>query len=248
VGHSTRAVSRSVTGVQARNVRRGFAGTYNTRAWFGRSWYGRYPNAWRARRWTAATFWTAATVSSLYTWWGWGAPVYGAPVYGGDNGDVYYDYGNTIVYEGDDIYYGGQPVAKSDKYYDEAQDIAEQGDEKVDDEAEWRSLGVFAMVQDDEKTSNKILQLAVNKDGVIRGNYYDALTETTLPIEGSVDKKSKRAAWTVGDNKDNVYETGVNNLTQDETQMLVHFGKKTTQQWMLVRLEEPDESDKDSNN
>jgi hypothetical protein len=34
-------------------------------------------------------------------------------------------------------------------------------------------------------------------------------------------------------------ETGIYNLTQEETTVLVHFGPEQTQQWLLVRLEEP---------
>ena len=48
----------------------------------------------------------------------------------------------------------------------------------------------------------------------------------------SVDKKTQRAAWTVGDRKEPIYETGFANLTRSETTMLVHFGKDRTQQWM----------------
>jgi hypothetical protein len=112
----------------------------------------------------------------------------------------------------------------------------------VSDEHDWQSLGVWAMVQGDQTESNKILQLAVNKDGVIRGNHFDALTETTLPIQGAVDKKTQRAAWTVGENTEVVYETGIYNLTREETEMLLHFGKDSTQQWSLVRLEAPEGS------
>ena len=46
------------------------------------------------------------------------------------------------------------------------------------------------------------MQLAVNKDGVIRGNYYNALSDATVPVYGQVDKKTQRAAWTVGDSGD----------------------------------------------
>jgi hypothetical protein len=74
---------------------------------------------------------------------------------------------------------------------------------------------------------------------VIRGNYYNGLTDTTVPIYGSVDKKTQRAAWTVGDKKETAYETGVGNLVEPETTMLVHFGKVRTQQWKLMRLEKP---------
>ncbi len=153
---------------------------------------------------------------------------------------AYYNYyGNTIVYEGDNVYYDSKPVATAEKY--SASGIAKKGDVEVNDDEEWRSFGVWAMVQGEESQSNKMLQIAVNKDGVIRGNYYDALTETTLPIQGSVDKKTQRAAWTVGKNDKVVYETGIHNLTEEETQMLIHFGKDKTQQWKLVRLEAPEE-------
>lgn len=183
---------------------------------------------------TAAIIWTSATWNALTRWWDWGSATAAAPTY-------YYDYGNTVVYEGDTVYYDSKPVATADEYYDQAGDIAKKGDAKVNDEEEWRSLGVWAMAQGEESQSNKMLQIAINKDGVIRGNYYDALTETTLPIQGSVDKKTQRAAWTVGKNDKVVYETGIHNLTKEETQMLIHFGKEKTQQWMLVRLEAPED-------
>ena len=70
------------------------------------------------------------------------------------------------------------------------------------------------MVKGEETEANQIFQLAINKDGILRGNYYDALSDSTLPVVGSVDKKSQRAAWTVGDRKETVYETGVGNLTE----------------------------------
>jgi hypothetical protein len=83
--------------------------------------------------------------------------------------------------------------------------------------------------------------LAVNKDGVIRGNYYNALTDTTEPVTGSVDKKTQRAAWTVGEKKSPVYEAGIINLTKDDTTMMVHYGKDRAQQFALFRIEKPDD-------
>ena len=81
--------------------------------------------------------------------------------------------------------------------------------------------------------------VAVNKSGVIRGNYYNALSDTTVPVSGSVDQKTRRAAWTVGDRKQPVFEAGLANLTKSQTTMLVHFGEDRTQQWTLVRIEQP---------
>ena len=56
-----------------------------------------------------------------------------------------------------------------------------------------------------------------------------------------MDRRTQRAGWTVGDRKDVVYETSVGNLTEDETTMLVHFGKDRTSSGTLIRLEQPDE-------
>ena len=235
VGHRTRAVSVSARRSHAAAVRRGFGVRHPYGRWFTGGWYAQHPRAWRAARWATATVWAAVTWDALSRWW-----YAGTTTAAGSTATYYYDYGNTIVYEGNTVYYEAEPVATAEEYYDQASEIAGQGEAKGDEDQEWQSFGVFAMVQDDEEEADKILQLAVNKDGVIRGNHYDALTETALPIEGSVDEKSQRAAWTVGDNSRVVYETGIYNLTQDETEMLIHFGTDRTQQWTLVRLEEPD--------
>ena len=155
---------------------------------------------------------------------------------------VYYDYGETVVYTGDTVVINGETEIPAATYAQQATDLATAGkDAKVEDKAdEWQPLGVFAMVGEGETKSTNIFQLAVNKDGVIRGNYYNALTDTTEPVYGSVDKKTQRAAWTVADRKTPVYEAGIANLTQDETTMLVHFSKDNSQQFTLVRIQQPE--------
>jgi hypothetical protein len=226
VGHRTNFVAAGALATRGGYVRSGFA-HYNT---FTNNWFVAHPGAWRAAAWTRAAFWTAAAWPTVATTCGF----IGEP--------VYYDYGTSVVYEGDQVYYEGVPIATAEEYTAQATQLADTGQAaKVNDKEEWVSLGVFGMVQGDEKDANTLFQLAVNKDGVIRGNYYDALSETTLPVYGSVDRKTQRAAWTVGDRKGTVYETGLGNLTQAETALLVHFGKDRTQQWTLIRMDPPPE-------
>ena len=43
--------------------------------------------------------------------------------------------------------------------------------------ADWLPLGVFALSKSDHPTNNLVIQLAVNKSGVIRGNYTDTATQ-----------------------------------------------------------------------
>src|SRR5262249_3963348 len=139
---------------------------------------------------------------------------------------VYIDYGTNVVYQDNYVYVDGSPTVTQEQYAEQATAIADKGRAaKASEKDDWRSLGVYALVQGDEKTSNLIFQLAINKDGVIRGNYYDGLSDTTLPVYGSVDKKTQRASWTIGDRKDTVYDVGIANLTREETTLMVHFGK-----------------------
>jgi hypothetical protein len=208
---------------QGAYVRTGFAGYH----YFNPGWYTAHPAAWRAAGWAALSYWRWAPYATVATFCGYPAT------------PVVYDYGSTVVYEGDQVYYNGEPVGTAEAYATQATEIAAVGQAaKPPEMEEWQALGVFAMIQGEEKDANTIFQIAVNKDGVIRGNYYNELTDTTVPIQGSVDKKTQRAAWIVGEKKDTVYETGFGNLTQPETTMLVHFGKDRTQQWTLVRLEQ----------
>ncbi len=88
-----------------------------------------------------------------------------------------------------------------------------------------------------------MFELAVNKSGAVAGNYYSVLTGTTLPVHGSVNKKTQRAAWTVGDNRTTVYDVGIANLTKDEAPLLLHLDKDRTQQWTLVRLKQPPQAE-----
>jgi hypothetical protein len=100
---------------------------------------------------------------------------------------------------------------------------------------------VFAMVRNEQQHPQLILQLAVNQAGALRGNYTDEVTEHTLPIHGAADKKTQRAAWTVGDNKQTVMEAGLSDLTDGEAPALVHKNGKTDH-WVLVRLEQPQQA------
>jgi hypothetical protein len=106
-------------------------------------------------------------------------------------------------------------------------------------------LGVFGLVQGEEQVAENIFQLAINREGVVRCNYYDALADNNLKVYGSLDKKTQRVAWSVGEKKEVVFEAGLNNLTQLRTTILVHYGKERTLQMMLVRIEQPAEKKDD---
>jgi hypothetical protein len=228
VGAVTPLWSHEYLADRAGYVRGGFY-NYNV---FDRGWYGTYPQAWRPTYWVApgAVYpaWATATWPTLAMWCN--VPV--TP--------LFYDYGSNLVYQNNNVYFNGEEVGTAEAYARQATELARQGEEaKPEKTQKWQSLGVFALAQGDEKTSNTLFQLAIDQEGIIRGNYYDALTQASTPVSGSVDKKTQRAAWIIGDKKDTIFEAGLYNLTKDETPVLVHIGKDKTQQWLLVRMEQP---------
>jgi len=188
--------------------------------WHNQVWHNQdWQYWWRPATWAIASAWFP---------WGWSSP-------------VSYDFGDNVYYDDDIVYMNGERVATADEYFQQATRLASTAKDETADKTEWLPLGVFALSRGDTGVSNTVLQLAVSKEGVISGTYYNSDTDIARPVKGTVDQKTQRAAWTFADGKDTniVMETGINNLTQDQTEALVHFGKDMTQQWLMVRLQEP---------
>jgi len=223
VGHTTGYVSPAYMRSAAFGIRTGYYPYFNP------AWYGAHVGAWFAPRWVVGyNLWVAPVWNTVSAFCGIAAP------------PVSYDYGSTVVIQDDNVYVNGDPAGTASEYAAQAVSIADTGRAvQPAATADWQPLGVFGMIQGDEKVAQRIFQLAVDKEGVIRGNYYDAVADATTPIYGSVDKKTQRVAWSIGEKKDIVFETGLPNLTKDESTILIHYGKDRTEQMMLVRLPEP---------
>ena len=225
--HQTEAVNGNVYAARGAAVRI----AYPSSDAFNAGWYGAHPDAWHPANWTAGQAWGAATWPAVGAWYGWGAATQ----------PTYYDYGNNVSYQGNQVYYGNQPVATADQYYQQAATLARSQPLPDPKSGDWIPLGVFGLVRGSETDPHYVMQLAVNKSGAVAGNYNDTLAGTSVPVQGAVDKQSQRLAWTVGNNKTTVGETGIYNLTKDEAPALIHVGKDKTQQWTLVRLKQPEQ-------
>ena len=96
-----------------------------------------------------------------------------------------YNYGTNITYQGNQVYYGSQPVATADQYYQQASTLAQSAPPPDPKATDWMPLGVFALVQNDQAEPHYVMQLAVNKAGTLGGNYSDLISGTNLPIQGA---------------------------------------------------------------
>jgi hypothetical protein len=103
---------------------------------------------------------------------------------------------------------------------------------------DWMPLGIYAITEDPSKEPTKYAQLVMSKSGAIGGELHDLSSDTSTPVTGALDPKSQRVAWKVG-STDTVMETGLYNLTQAETPLLIHDGTQQTRQVTMVRIQDP---------
>ncbi|KLU02078.1 mu-protocadherin [Rhodopirellula islandica] len=221
---------------------------------FGPNWWGRHPFrfcGWHYfysyRYYPSSYWWSTPTYPTVTNWFTWSAP---APSM---EQPVYYDYSSegNVTYEDNRVYIGGEEVATSEEFAQTAADLATVDapeSEEIAEESEWLPLGTFALTTDaDDVDPDRIVQLAVNKEGIVSGTLHNQKTDETQAIQGQVDKQTQRVAMRIGENEDIVVETGLYNLTQDEASVLVHFGTETQDTYMLVRLPSPEDSEESAN-
>jgi hypothetical protein len=196
--------------------------------YYGAAMYAAYPGAWPATNMMGA---------SLYANPGYGAV---AGQLGMAQQPASYDYGGNVVAQPDAVYVNGDNAGTPQQYADQASQLAASGrNAQPDPNTKWQPLGVFAMVQGEQTSSDDVFQIAVNSQGILRGNYHNTKTNNVVPIAGGVDPKSQRAAWTIGGDQTPVYEAGIANLTRDQTTMLLHTSDGQQRQFTLIRLPDP---------
>ena len=175
--------------------------------------------------------------ASLYTHPGYGALAAGL---GLAAQPIPYDYGGNVVVQSAEVYVNGDSAGTAQEYSGAASQLATTGQSaQPAEDTKWLPLGVFAVVEGDQTDSDDIFQLAVDKQGILRGNYHNLRNNAIESITGAVDKATQRAAWTIGSDQTPVYEAGIANLTKDETPLLVHTGDGQSRQVSLIRLPQP---------
>jgi hypothetical protein len=194
--------------------------------------------------WSLATFWTFTGLSVLANFLGMNYLIDTAvpPLSS-----------SVVIYEGDNVTINGQPYASAQDYYQQAQQLALTGaqyppseDSSASQSEQWQPLGVFALARSGQTDSDMILQLAINKDGIVHGNYFNQLTNESLEVQGALDKKTQRISWTIGDNPRTVFDAGLGDLIKEESTVLVHYGPQSTTRMSLIRLQQPMQQPKSS--
>lgn len=175
---------------------------------FTRNWYKDHPNAWHHHH--DNDNWQIATAAGVLGWLGWqnARPYNNQPV---------------IVYDPvpvDQAYVGGQPGTVADI-----------------NPADWMTLGAYTLMTSSGDPGTRIIELSVNKQGNIRGSYYDMITNSTNNVFGVIDQNNQQVRWTLDTNKQMTFATPLDQLTQPQGVVNVKLPGGQVQEWQLVRME-----------
>ncbi len=159
---------------------------------FTADWYAKHPQAWRPAK-STTDWWKTADVATITAWMGQPVQPVMAAGTAADNGGAVATAGGAGI--GAD---GLQSVLVLPAGHQNAVGPAD---------SDWLPLGVFAVVPpgtQDTAQAHNYQQLAVDRQGAIKGNFYDTLSGTIQPITGTVDRTtlnaSSKASWIVGTN------------------------------------------------
>lgn len=211
---------------------------------FSRDWYGRHHHAWGGG-WGWGNPWNVANWGTTAAWLGLGAAA--VPEWGG------YGPTDTTVYDTDNeslnVTVPETEAAQNlstealNEQTAAAQALAAQGATEPAGDEKFLPLGVFTLAPEDQTEASALVQLAVSKDGLLRGTYYDLLTDADQPIQGAIDKRTQRAAFTLGSQGKIAFQTALGVLTEPSGPISVHYENGQTRQWVLARYQqEPSEN------
>jgi len=186
---------------------------------FSAAWYADHPTAWQVTH-PHADAWAAATATGVASWLGWAA-------YPADNGyDTYYN--TTVVYEpaAIDETGGGSTAAE--------ESVADESASPQDDAGDWLTLGIYSVLSNSGEPTARLMQLATNRQGDLRGVYYDSLSNTSQNLSGRIDQTSQQAQWSIDSNPQAAFVAALSQLTQPTgTIQIMQSGSQ--QQWRIAR-------------
>jgi len=214
----------SATGQQVQvNVNRQFAGNPP----FTSSWYRAHPTAWNVAH-PHADAWAVASWGAMSTWLG----VQAVPVVWPVPASSTYVENNTYVASGPAASYSSE-TAWNLAYPEEdvnSSALPQDG---------WLTLGVYALAPISADQATRTVQLNLHKSGLLSGTYFDLLTNSAVPVQGTSNVATQQFGLRIGDNQDMVLSGTLGGLTQPESAVWLETSPEQKSQWRMVRLEDP---------
>lgn len=195
---------------------------------FTAEWYAAHPNAWQQTHPHADAWAAAATTAGVATWLGWAA--YESTDDDAESGDAYY---STNYYE-----------APAEDDTDDVEEDVSTDEEASDDTAaepedvaagDWLALGNYTVLNDGGLPTSRFLQLSVDRQGNLRGTYYDGISNTTQNLRGHVEQSTQQAQWRLDSNPQVVFRTNLADLTEPSGSIQLQYPSGQQETWNITR-------------
>jgi hypothetical protein len=196
---------------------------------------------WWHYMWTRHPVWSWWRVTAPYRWASWSSVTSWCGYSSSYSQPVAYEYTDQGIYA------NGKEVVVDEEYSKQARELAAAGaqllQQKIEsqevDQLEWLPLGVFALCRSDQGDPTMFLQLAISREGIIAGSFANTTNNENLSVQGAADRESSRLAITIGNQDDVVVETGLYNVTEQQSSALIHYQDGTRENWLLVKMPDP---------
>jgi len=99
----------------------------------------------------------------------------------------------------------------------------------------WLPIGTYAVSTTKNAPALQMVQLVVDRQGTLRGVYYDSVTDTTHNLLGEIDSNTQIAKWQLESNAQISFHAPLNDLTQPTGNLQVNM-PAGAQQWLLARV------------
>lgn len=190
---------------------------------FSAGWYADHPGAWQYTH-PNADAWAAASFGATAAW-------IGATAY--DDGGEYTTTGDNADPDNEGDYTADSVLAEQPAV---AANVS--GDGQAADGGDWLSLGVYAL-EPPAGGEKELMQLAVSKEGEIKGVYYNADDNLSENITGQVNKTTQQATWNVVSTPELQFSASLKTLTSATGEVNVDAPNGVQQTWFTARLQEP---------
>ncbi len=101
----------------------------------------------------------------------------------------------------------------------------------------WLPLGTFAAVPaggEQALAPHLFLELSLHRDGTVRGNYFDAVSDAVQPVAGRFDRETGSLTWRIG-GRGAEFETTADGLAAGRVEATVRRGANE-RTWVLIAL------------
>ena len=101
----------------------------------------------------------------------------------------------------------------------------------------WLPLGAFAAVPaggEQALAPHLFLELSLHRDGTVRGNYFDAVSDAVQPVAGRFDRETGSLTWRIG-GRGAEFETTADGLAAGRVEATVRRGTNE-RTWVLIGL------------